>query len=82
MISDLLACFNATKYNSRSDSIGQQRTLEELQIRLITSEKKAADYESLQTELEEKKVYFLEKLFLHDWMYPYDSGVFTSLLLL
>lgn len=54
----LLVCFNATKYDSCSDSIRQQQTLEELQIRLITLEKKTSDYESLQAELEEKKVHF------------------------
>ncbi|XP_076592391.1 little elongation complex subunit 1 [Chaetodon auriga] len=37
------------------DSIRLQQQLEELQIRLITLEKKTADYESLQAELEEKK---------------------------
>lgn len=54
----LLACFNAAKNDSCSDSIKQQQTLEELQIRLITLEKKTSDYESLQAELEEKKVLF------------------------
>ncbi|KAJ4931399.1 hypothetical protein JOQ06_025696 [Pogonophryne albipinna] len=38
------------------DAIGLQQHLEELQIRLVTLEKKTADYESLQAELEEKKV--------------------------
>ncbi|XP_070823022.1 little elongation complex subunit 1 [Chaetodon trifascialis] len=37
------------------DSIRLQQQLEELQIRLITLEKKTVDYESLQAELEEKK---------------------------
>ncbi|TNN02329.1 hypothetical protein fugu_009816 [Takifugu bimaculatus] len=37
------------------DSIRLQQTLEELQIRLVTLEKKTADYESLQAELEEKQ---------------------------
>lgn len=40
----------------RSDAIGLQQQLEELQIRLVTLEKKTGDYESLQAELEEKKV--------------------------
>lgn len=53
-----IACFNATKNDSCSDSIRQQQTLEELQIRLKTLEKKTSDYESLQAELEEKKVHF------------------------
>lgn len=58
VICEFLACFNATKNDSCSDSIRQQQTLEELQIRLITLEKKTSDYESLQAELEEKKVHF------------------------
>lgn len=60
MICELLACFNATKYDTCSDLIRQQQTVEELQIKLITLEKKTADYESLQAELEEKKVHFLQ----------------------
>lgn len=39
-----------------SDTIRLQQQLEELQIRLVTLEKKTADYESMQEELEEKKV--------------------------
>lgn len=39
-----------------SDTIRLQQQLEELQIRLVTLEKKTADYESVQAELEEKKV--------------------------
>ncbi len=39
-----------------SDTIRLQQQLEELQIRLVTLEKKAADNESMQAELEEKKV--------------------------
>ncbi|TMS11176.1 Little elongation complex subunit 1 [Larimichthys crocea] len=38
------------------DSIRLQQQLEELQIRLVTLEKKTADYESVQAELEENKV--------------------------
>ncbi|XP_063735910.1 little elongation complex subunit 1 [Eleginops maclovinus] len=37
------------------DAIGLQQQLEELQIRLVTLEKRTADYEILQAELEEKK---------------------------
>ncbi|XP_059195987.1 little elongation complex subunit 1 [Centropristis striata] len=37
------------------DSISLQQQVEELQIRLVTMEKKTADYESVQAELEEKK---------------------------
>ncbi|XP_078109542.1 little elongation complex subunit 1 [Sander vitreus] len=37
------------------DTIRLQQQLEELQIRLVTLEKKTADYESVQAELEEKK---------------------------
>lgn len=39
-----------------SDTIRLQQQLEELQIRLVTLEKKTADYELVQAELEEKKV--------------------------
>ncbi|KAF0021613.1 hypothetical protein F2P81_026134 [Scophthalmus maximus] len=38
-----------------SDTIGLQQQLEELQIKLVTLEKKTVDYESMQVELEEKK---------------------------
>ncbi|MEQ2194304.1 hypothetical protein XENOCAPTIV_027008, partial [Xenoophorus captivus] len=37
------------------DSIRLREQLEELQIRLVTLEKKTADYESVQAELEEKR---------------------------
>lgn len=47
------------EYDLCSDSIRLQQTVEELQIRLVTLEKKTADYESLQAELEEKQVHFL-----------------------
>lgn len=43
-----------------SDTIRLQQQLEELQIRLVTLEKKTADYESVQAELEEKKVSTLQ----------------------
>lgn len=44
------------KITVSDDSIRLQQQLEELQIRLVTLEKKTADYESVQAELEEKKV--------------------------
>ncbi|XP_053183590.1 little elongation complex subunit 1 [Scomber japonicus] len=43
------------KITVSDDTIRLQQQLEELQIRLVTLEKKTADYESLQAELEEKK---------------------------
>ncbi|XP_068999315.1 little elongation complex subunit 1 isoform X2 [Embiotoca jacksoni] len=43
------------KITFSDDSIRLQQQLEELQIRLVTQEKKTADYESVQAELEEKK---------------------------
>lgn len=43
------------KITASDDSIRLQQQLEELQIRLVTLEKKTADYESVQAELEEKK---------------------------
>lgn len=39
-----------------SDSIRLQQQLEELQIKLVSLEKKTADYEFVQAELKEKKV--------------------------
>ncbi|XP_035528724.1 little elongation complex subunit 1 [Morone saxatilis] len=43
------------KITVSGDSIRLQQQLEELQFRLVTLEKKTADYESVQAELEEKK---------------------------
>ncbi|XP_054477300.1 little elongation complex subunit 1 [Anoplopoma fimbria] len=43
------------KITVTDDAIRLQQQLEELQIRLVTLEKKTADYESVQAELEEKK---------------------------
>nr|XP_019946989.1 PREDICTED: little elongation complex subunit 1 [Paralichthys olivaceus] len=43
------------KITVSDDSIRLQQQLEELQIRLVTLEKKTVDYESMQAELEEKK---------------------------
>ncbi|XP_045900876.1 little elongation complex subunit 1 [Micropterus dolomieu] len=43
------------KITVSDDTIRLQQQLEELQIRLVTLEKKTADYESVQAELEEKK---------------------------
>ncbi|KAM9352895.1 little elongation complex subunit 1 [Symphorus nematophorus] len=43
------------KITVTDDSIRLQQQLEELQCRLVTLEKKTADYESVQAELEEKK---------------------------
>uniref|UniRef100_A0A1A7WFE4 KIAA0947 n=1 Tax=Iconisemion striatum TaxID=60296 RepID=A0A1A7WFE4_9TELE len=43
------------KITVSDDTIRLQQQLEELQIRLVTLEKKTADYESLQAELEQKK---------------------------
>ncbi|XP_033495511.2 little elongation complex subunit 1 isoform X2 [Epinephelus lanceolatus] len=43
------------KISVSDDTIRLQQQLEELQIRLVTLEKKTADYESMQEELEEKK---------------------------
>nr|XP_020452494.1 little elongation complex subunit 1 isoform X2 [Monopterus albus] len=43
------------KITVSDDTVRLQQQLEELQIRLVTLEKKAADYELVQAELEEKK---------------------------
>lgn len=43
------------KINASDESIRLQQQLEELQIKLLSLEKKTADYESVQAELEEKK---------------------------
>ncbi|KAM7420405.1 hypothetical protein PAMA_014901 [Pampus argenteus] len=43
------------KITVTDDTIRLQQQLEELQIRLVTLEKKTADYDSVQAELEEKK---------------------------
>ncbi|XP_051812900.1 little elongation complex subunit 1 isoform X1 [Acanthochromis polyacanthus] len=43
------------KITASDDTIRLQEQLEELQIRLVTLEKKTADYESVQAELEEKR---------------------------
>ncbi|XP_023133359.2 little elongation complex subunit 1 [Amphiprion ocellaris] len=43
------------KITVSDDTIRLQQQLEELQIRLVTLEKKTADYESVQAELEEKR---------------------------
>lgn len=48
----------ALYFNVCSDSIILREQLEELQIRLVTLEKKTGDYESIQAELEEKRVDF------------------------
>lgn len=48
-----------------SDSIRLQQQLEELQIRLVTQEKKTADYECVQAELQEKKVRFFSPVASH-----------------
>lgn len=43
---------------SCSDSIRLQQQLEELQIQFVALQNKTADYESVQTELKEKKVQY------------------------
>ncbi|KAM4736123.1 little elongation complex subunit 1 [Anableps anableps] len=55
-LTEYVASFLALKQKiaATDDSIRLQEQLEELQIRLVTLEKKTADYESIQTELEEK----------------------------
>lgn len=57
---------NLTQVNypvSCSDSIRLQQQLEELQIRFVALQNKTADYESVQAELEEKKVQSIQNQF-------------------
>ncbi|CAJ1061778.1 little elongation complex subunit 1 [Xyrichtys novacula] len=57
-LSEYVSSFLALKQKitASDDAIRLQQQLEELQIRLLSLEKKTADYESMQAELEEKKV--------------------------
>ncbi|XP_012720093.2 little elongation complex subunit 1 [Fundulus heteroclitus] len=56
-LTEYVASFLALKQNIAvtDDSIRLREQLEELQMRLVTLEKKTADYESVRAELEEKK---------------------------